>query len=164
MFDIDFTKRADYKLHVRKFFLYPDYWKDANKSINIKLEWNAYEFSSRNRENIPEEKGIYGFVLKPQYQNFFDTAYLFYFGKTNRTLKIRFQEYLDDQAGKGKPRPKVYEMLNLYRESLYFYFASIDSDKSISECEEKVINTFVPPINTDIPEARINPELRNIYE
>lgn len=164
MFDIDFNKRADLKFHVRKFFLHPDYWNDTSKSININLEWNSYEFSSGNKENIPEEKGIYSFVLKPKYQNFFDTAYLFYFGKTTRTLKIRFQEYLDDQAGKGKPRPKVFEMLNLYKGSLYFYFASINSDDSINECEEKVLNTFVPPINTDIPEAIINPELRNIYE
>jgi len=89
---------------------------------------------------------------------------LFYIGQTKRTLRIRYGEYLSDQRGVGKPRNKIYEMLNLYRNNIYFYYAKIANADIIEENEEKLLNTFMPAINTKIPKARILPELKNIYE
>lgn len=163
-FDIDFEKRGQLKLHIRKFLLYPIYWTDINNHFNYKLNWKSIKFNKRNLRRLPDKKGIYCFVVIPNYPNFFKNIYLFYVGQTTRTLKERFREYINDQAGKGKPRPKIFEMLSLYKDCLYFYYASINSESQIDEVEKKLLNSFVPHINTDVPIAKIKKELSNIYE
>lgn len=163
-YDIDFIEKGQLKLHIRKFLLYPEYWNDVSNQIPYNLSWKGYKFEKKNEVKIPDHKGVYCFIVKPQISNFFETKYLFYVGQTTRTLRQRFYEYLDDQTGKGKPRPKVYEMLKLYQDNLYFFFSNINDNSQIDEVEEKLLNTFVPHINTDIPKAKIKSELRNIYE
>jgi hypothetical protein len=129
------------------------------------LNWNEIPFNAGNANIIPDnQKGIYCFVLKPQYNQLFETRYLFYVGQTTRNFRARFKEYLSDLAGRGKPRPKVFTMLKLWDSYLHFYYANIPDDAHINDCEEKLLNTFVPNVNTDIPIAKIKQELRNIYE
>lgn len=164
MYDIDFKKKGEYVLHIKKFFLYPQFWNDPLKSLTEPTGWKKVKFTKSNRALIPKDKGIYCFVLQPELVNFFDTTYLFYIGKTNRTLWVRYKEYLDEKAGKGKPRNKVFEMLNQYTDCLYFYYTSIPASADVDSCEEKLLNIFVPRVNTDIPEAKISPELKNLYE
>lgn len=163
-YDIDFIKKAQLKLHIRKFLLHPEYWNDVNNQIPYRLRWKGYKFEKKSNAKIPNHKGVYCFVVSPQIPNFFGTKYLFYVGQTTRTLRERFYEYLNDQKGKGKPRAKVYEMLKLYQDSLYFFCSNINDNGQIDEVERKLLDTFVPHINTSIPKAKINPELRNIYE
>src|SRR5690606_36437407 len=150
------TKKGTIKLHIRKFLLYPIYWKDGTKQITGTLKWRHYKFTNSNLKRIPTKKGIYCFVVKPKYNSIFYTQYLFYIGQTKRTLQRRYKEYLDDQAGKGKPRPKVFEMLNLYKEDIYFFCTEITSDKRIDEVEDKLLNVFVPHINTSISRAKVD--------
>ena len=164
MYDIDFAKKGELLLHRRKFLLYPIYWKNQLSHILLNLNWHQIKFNKDNIDLVPELKGVYCFVVKPEIPNFFETSYLFYVGETTRTLKIRFKEYVNDQKGKRKPRSKVFEMLKLYKDYLHFYYAEIDNEDDINKTEEKLINTFVPFINTKIPKARLSLELRNIYE
>lgn len=164
MYDIDFEYKSKIKFHIRKFLLFPEFWEDEQNHIQIDLDWNQVKFTDENIEVIPENQGLYCFVMKPNIPNFFESRYLFYIGETQRTLKVRYSEYLRDQKGKGKPRPKVFEMLNLYKDYLYFYYARLDDSDLIRINEEKLLNTFVPAINTQIPKAKIRPELLNIYE
>ena len=163
-YDIDFEEKALIKFHIRKFLLYPQHWNDTSNQYIHNLSWKKIKFEDSKISKLPNEKGIYCFIVRPKYPNFFETNYLFYIGQTARPLKKRFREYLNDQKGQGKPRPKIFEMLKLYDGYLYFYFATINQNTIINEVETKLLNTFVPHINTEIPKARIKPELRNIYE
>lgn len=166
MQDINFAKRGEYSLHIRKFFLFPPFWADTNKDIGVtSREWKYVKFDKVNRNRVSTKKGLYAFVLKPSYPSFVKTHYLFYLGKTTRTLQDRFDEYFVERDGKGKYRYLVRDMLRLYDGHLYFYFLELDkTDDEISEFEEKLLNTFVPFVNTDIPEAKINPDLKYIYK
>lgn len=164
MYDLDFAEEGRLKIHIRKFLLYPSYWADKSNKINFDVQWSACKFTPSNRNNIPKEKGVYCFVVIPSYSQLFETKYLFYVGKTNRTLWERYTEYLDDQEGRGKPRKKVFEMLTLYKGHLQFFYAPLSSTDNVDLFEEKLLNTFVPHINTNIPNAKIKPELKYIYE
>ena len=163
-YDIDFDEKGKLKLHIRKFLLYPIYWDEITNRYTYNLKWNVVKFKKSNISRLPNNKGLYCFVVKPHYPCFLETRYLFYIGQTTRTLKQRFIEYIADQEGNGKPRPKVFEMLKLYKDHLFFYYSEMSVDDEIDEVERKLLNTFVPHINTDIPKAKVNPELRNIYE
>lgn len=166
MFDIDFEEKGKLLLHKRTFLLYPTYWNDTANHITVPISsgWSSCKFEHANHSSIPDKRGIYCFVVKPQIPNFFETVYLFYIGKTNRTLKQRFSEYLRNQDGKDKPRTKIFEMLKLYSENVFFFYIPLETTEQVDECEKRLLNTFAPPINTDIPNAKIKHELRNIYE
>lgn len=165
MFDIDFSKRYEVKAHVKKFFLYPQNWIDKTNHITTKLNWNRYQFNETNHALIPHVKGIYCFVICPEIPNFFETSYLFYVGKTDRTFFIRYKDYLNDMKGKNKKaRVKVFEMLKQFEGNVFYYCAEITDDKLIHECETKLIDTFIPHINHQIPMAKIKPEFKYIYE
>lgn len=164
-FDIDFHDRGYMREHIWDFLLFPDHWVDPSNNIPIVLNWNEVPFNVGQINNVPNnQKGIYCFVVKPAVSQMFETRYLFYVGKTTRNFRARFNEYLRDAAGKGKPRPKVFSMLKLWNGYLHFYYTSIPNNINISTCEERYLNTLVPKVNTDIPKAKIKPELKNIYE
>jgi len=163
-YDIDMAKKGDLVVHTKKFFLHPKYWSDPSKKLTEPTGWKGVKFTKVNRSKIPRKNGVYCFILKPKVTKFVETRYLFYVGLTNRTLWERYKEYLDEQAGKGKPRAKVYQMFKQYSNHLYFYYTEIANASDVENCEEKLINTFVPLINTSIPEAKISPELKNLYE
>jgi len=162
-YNIDFNAKAQLKLHVRKFLLHPDRWKEPKYKLPIKLSWKKYKFNPKNRSKIPRKSGIYCFVIIPNIKNLFPSIYLSYVGKTDRTLWNRYKEYLDEQNGKGKPRDKIYELLNLYKEDVYFYYAEITNSSNVEICEDNLINAFVPYVNTVIPEAKLKPEIKNFY-
>src|ERR1700749_4498356 len=124
-FDIDFEERGYIKEHISQFLLFPEQWIDPLNRIGVNLTWTEIKFELAQLNNVPNnQKGIYCFVVKPVFNQFFETRYLFYVGKTNRDFRVRYKEYLDDAAGKGKPRPKVYKMLKLWKDYLHFYYAN----------------------------------------
>ena len=165
IYDIDFAERGLIREHIWDFLLFPEHWSDPANTLNLNLIWNEVPFNTAQINNVPNnQQGIYCFVLKPLFNQMFETKYLFYIGKTKRDFRTRYKEYLRDLAGKGKPRPKVFTMLKLWDTYLHFYYASIANGVLIDSTEEKLLNTFVPKVNTDIPKAKIKPELKNIYE
>jgi len=166
MYDLDFGKKGRLKLHIRKFLIFPDYLQSNAVHLPPHIFWDHCKFKENNEEIVPEQRGIYCFVVQPEYlyPNFISLKYLFYVGKTNRTLRERYVEYLNDFKGKGKPRPKVYEMLRLYQRVLEFYFAPLNSEEEVNDYEEMLLNAFVPHVNVSIPNAKINQELMYIYE
>ncbi|MDJ0364841.1 hypothetical protein QMK33_06725 [Hymenobacter sp. H14-R3] len=163
-YDIDFGERSLLKDHRKAFFLYPVFWEETTNPLPAHIKWKRVKFSKSNHKLIPLTRGIYCFVVRPRVDLFFNTEYLFYVGKTDRTLSVRFKEYLDDQDGKGKPRIKVFEMLKQYDGYLYFYFTELRSAAEVSRVEEKLINTFVPRVNTQIPRTKVKEELKYLYE
>ena len=165
MQDIDFTKRGKYSNHIRKFFLLPEFWEDPSKAFIVPSSgWKHVKFSKTNKRKVSKKKGIYAFVVKPGYPSLFETRYLCYVGKTTRPLQTRFVEYFTERDGKGKYRYFVREMLRMYDGHIHFYFLELHTNNEVDANEEKLLNTFVPFVNTDIPEAKIDPDLKSIYK
>ena len=164
-------KRADLKSYIRRFLLCPYFWEDSNKSLIENLAWKKIKFTEENVKKISTKNGIYCFVVEPNYSKgkFIETHYLFYVGKAaSISIRSRYKMYIDEKNGIGigeqKPRIKVREMLNDYENHIIFYYSEINEKELIEEIENKLLNTFVPYVNTHIPEAKIKPELKDIYQ
>jgi hypothetical protein len=163
-YDIDFGERGFIKEHIWEFLLKPDFWINPTQQLTVVLNWNEIQFDTANLNSVPNnQKGIYCFVVKPEFNQLFETRYLFYIGKTKRNFRKRYSEYLDDAVGKGKPRSRVFKMLKLWKDHLYFYYANVSSNSDIDDSVTKLLNTFIPKVNTLIPIATIKPELKDIY-
>jgi len=173
MHDLDWQgikeERLEIKNHVRKFLLYPKFWEDSSKIITKNMSWRRIKFTKRNVQHIPTNNGIYCFtVIPPKPNNFWNHKYLFYIGKASSTsLRTRFKNYLDEKngigIGKNKPRIKVMEFLNMYENYTYFFYCEVSTKNTIMTLEENLINTYMPYVNTAIPEARIREEFKHIY-
>jgi len=165
MNDIDWKKDGELKRHVKKFFLYPVFWDDKKNEFTHKhKKWKKIKFIDANHSKIPSKRGVYAFALKPSYKSLFPTNYLFYVGKTQRTLKERYKEYIRERDSGKKYRIKVKKMLKQYDGYLYFYYLELNTAKQVTESENVLLNTFVPHINVQIPKAKIDPLLKYIYE
>ncbi len=163
--DFDWDHRREVKGgYIKKFLLYPAFWIDPSNLIPNPLKWRRYKFNRVNLSRIHKAKGVYCFVVEPKVTNFIQTKYLFYIGKTNRTLQKRYSEYLEELEGTRKSRVKVKEMLDTYNGYLYYYFAPIPDKASVNQCEEKLINTFIPHVNVHVNVAKIRREYQYIYE
>lgn len=163
------ARRLEAKQYIRKFLLYPAFWKDPEKQIKHKIDWKQILFQEDNSNLIPNKKGIYCFVVKPPFVDFlFETQYLFYIGKaSSATLRGRYKNYIDERNNKGiggqKPRIKVQEMLNDYYGHIYFFYAELQAVQ-IKDAEDKLLNMFMPYVNTAIPELKISEEYKHLYQ
>jgi hypothetical protein len=163
------SRRQEIKEHVRKFLLFPFFWEESSKKITFIINWKQVKFAEDNFSLIPNKNGIYCFVVEPPKDcNLFDTRYLFYIGKaSSATLRARYKNYIDEKnnlaIGDQKPRIKIQEMLNDYFNHIYFFYAELSDKNLIIETEEKLLNTFMPYVNTSIPELKISEEYKHIY-
>lgn len=131
----------------RAFILSPDQWR----TLDIpNLEWKNVKFNLDNKELIPKERGVYTFVIKHDNALFPGHGYIAYIGLTGdrneRTLRIRYSDYLRDQ--KRPKRVNIYELLNKWKDDIYFSYAVIpDKQISLSDIETKLLDSLVPPFN-----------------
>ncbi len=132
------------KAHQYKFSLWPRAWAAYN--LPDPFKWEIYPFQQDQIDNIPSQPGIYSFVIQPGIASHSNCSYLVYIGRTERTLRVRFREYLREQ-NKREGRPKIVRLLNKYQDYLYFCCSVIAETERITEIEEALINAFLPPCN-----------------
>jgi len=163
------ARRQEIKEHIRKFLLFPTFWNDPDKLILHDLRWKKIKFADDNESFVPTKKGVYCFVVVPPIDNkLFITRYLMYVGKaSSTTLRSRYKNYINEMnnigIGEQKPRIKVQEMLNDYYNHIFFFYAELTNTADIVDTENKLLNSFMPYVNTAIPELVISEEYRHIY-
>ncbi|GIV87094.1 MAG: hypothetical protein KatS3mg054_1123 [Chloroflexus sp.] len=170
---VDLVKEA--KSHTHSFTLWPDQWRRCNlqnssgsacpysvtnwtdqwRRYNLKnpLSWNTYAFSQASTGRIPDQPGIYAFLIQPNIANNLNASYLIYIGKTERTLRVRFQEYLREVKNRSG-RPKICLLLGLYDGYLSFSCAVVKSNTlpaTLNALEKELLKAFIPPANDRIP-------------
>lgn len=132
----------------RSFYLSPERWNSSR--VDIKLEWEEVRFTDAYKDNIPDKRGIYAFIVRHINDHFPVHGYIMYVGITgdvsaSRTLKKRFRDYLQEQ--KRNKRPKVHYMLQKYPDNLYFNFVPLeDEDVDLGQLEIDLNDTLVPPV------------------
>jgi hypothetical protein len=75
----------------------------------VNLSWSLYPFSEASRDQIPQQQGVYAFLIVPAIAGNLSVAYLMYIGETDRTLRTRFGEYLREARSERirPPPPEV---------------------------------------------------------
>lgn len=137
-----------FKADRRAFYLSPERWESSK--VAVALQWNEVKFKAGNKNNVPQSRGIYAFIVRHENNHFPPHGFIMYVGitgheKPDRTLQKRFSEYLHEQ--KRNKRPKVHYMLNKYSENLFFHFVSIDDDAlDLAQLEVDMNDALIPPV------------------
>ena len=146
----DFTIEADELRNSEySFRLSPVLWDNYRGPSD--LEWGCVPFDDGNLQLIPEGPGVYALCVRPSVGGNLCGSYLLYVGKTCRSLRTRYREYLA-HAKAGRERPKVQRMLHLFFGSnyLHFCFAIVTGDDPAS-IEDSLAEATVPPACTTFP-------------
>ena len=132
------------------FNLWPERWTSI-KDIGS-LNWQTYPFDIEYIAEIPALTGIYSLVINPGVTNH-PQRYLCYIGKSDRTLRDRYLEYLRE-SNNIKGRPKLLRLLNKWKSYIEFCYVPVQNGNA-KELEEKLLDAFIPPFNS-IFSAEIN--------
>jgi excinuclease UvrABC nuclease subunit len=141
----DLVKEA--KSHLQPMVLWPARWKEYKSSAS--LRWKSNRFDNAVRGHVPNEPGVYAFLIKPRIANL-DVSYLMYIGKTDRSLRRRFDEYLADVRD-FKGRPAIAVLLHNYQGFVDFSCATLSSPQRPGVLENKLLEAFIPPANKQLP-------------
>lgn len=124
-------------------FLWPRRWNTV-ADLNF-LAWTMIDFNAGNNNLVPANPGIYSFLISPINANI-PHLYLGYIGKTNRTLRERYGEYLHEMNNE-KGRPKLVRMLNKWNGYVKFAFTVNFNGHSIDSVESRLNDAYLPPFN-----------------
>lgn len=150
----DTALRDEAKLHMMSFLLWKRKWSLYKRFLPQKnlspLNWQVFEFNSATATVIPTSAGVYAFLLQPRVDANLPVSYLLYIGKTSRSLRTRYREYLN-QSDAG--RTHIYDMFRLYTPG-YVVFACAPlkmPNRDIKEVEDHLIRCYRPPLNQELP-------------
>ena len=129
------------------------------------LNWQSVRFSAEARADIPQQRGIYAFVL--QFQDHVNGplplpmhGYILYAGITGhigaeRTLRDRYGDYLRDK--RRAKRRRIHHMLNLWPDDLYFHYSVVDDAVELDKLELALNDAMIPPFVTNDFSAEVRP-------
>lgn len=131
------------------------------------LAWDKVKFRPENRGAVPEQRGIYAFIVQFQDHGQLPLSlpphgYVTYGGITgaeaDRTLRDRFGDYLRDQR-----RPKrwqIHSMLNKWADDIYFHFAPVGPNFDLAALETALNDAIIPPYVTNDFSAEVRALVR----
>lgn len=128
--------------------MYPPFFDKAADLPN--LVWRKCKFEAINRKVLPKKQGVYAFAIEVSYPNLPPNCYILYVGKagdldSKNTIWHRYNDYLRCQ--KTYDRPRIGEMLNMWKEHIVYLHAEVDPTISTGDVERMLTTVFVPPYN-----------------
>jgi hypothetical protein len=146
---VDTTLAHLKKYQIERMVLSPKYWTACK--LPIPLSWTTVKYDKKRKNELPEKRGVYTFIVKPNIVGHPECAYLLYVGQTEaQTLRKRFMQYFSEER-KPKGREHIKLMARLWRKNLWYCYAPIDNVSLIEDIEKSLIKAFVPPLNRNFP-------------
>jgi hypothetical protein len=139
---------AQRALHEWHLVLWPARW--AMYTVTETLPWTSVQFNAASASSVPDTQGVYAFLLQPGVPAGLSASYVMYVGRTSRSLRTRFKEYLAE-ANAPTGRPRIQRLLQTYPAHLHFAAAPIVGPLTPDEVEDALLKSLSPPINTDLP-------------
>jgi len=138
--------------------LSPELWKKSK--VPDYLRWTDVKFSKSEKASIPNDRGVYAFVIEYRKLSLPPNHHIVYFGEVGEqgkeTLRSRFLSYFRELA--SSKRRAVHYPLEKYRPHVYFYFCAIpDKRRSVKKLEKQLTGTFVPEYNLRDFDADLRP-------
>lgn len=126
---------------------HPQRWAEFHSRHQI--AWNYVPFDVSNTSQVPDEPGIYCFLVGPPQYSLPQVGYPMYIGKTERTLRKRFKEYIDEEND-DKGRVRVRKFLKVFSGELVFASTIFKGSRKETLAMETEIMTAVMPAYSDL--------------
>lgn len=123
----------------------PYAWDRATHSPR---EWSITDFPPSPRSIIPDEPGVYAFIVEPDMFSLAPANGLLYIGKAT-SLRSRISEYINT-IGKDfnkAPRAHTWVMINRWNGHLKYYYTTTSTVEEAESLEDEMIMAFTPKYN-----------------
>ena len=152
---VNFTKK--YKGELHSFYLSMKSWRKFKSRYS--LVWDKVKFDPSNQSSVPQERGIYAFVLELSQTKLPPHGYILYVGitgdKSNSNLYKRYGQYILNHRNQDG-RPAVYYMMDNWSDDLFFHFVPLSNPTiDLAKLERDFINAVLPPVNKRDIDAKI---------
>lgn len=147
----------------QRFVLNPQSW--TSFAPTPPLDWRSVRFMPGSVNQVPEERGIYAFVIQFQDHSVLPLAlpphgYVMYGGITghvgpSRTLRARFSDYLREQK-RGK-RVLISRMLTNWADHLFFHYSVVGAQVELDKLEHALNDAMMPPAVSNDFSAEVRP-------
>lgn len=153
---VDFVNK-EFKNYGQSFVLNPAQMKGF--TTRCKLDWKKVAFNKINKSLIPQERGVYAFIVEYNIIGVPPHGYIMYIGETGQdslhNLQKRYADYLKDKQ-KPLKRLSLHYMLNNWEECLHFHYAVVkDKRVNLKKLEKNLNDAFIPPYNINDFSAEI---------
>ena len=118
-----------------------------NNPFKIKFDENL----RNNLGTVKDKKGIYMFLVEPDFPFIPKLNYLVYVGRVikDNTFFKRFYDYVNS-IGKENGRRNIQLLTNLWPDKTWVYFYELKLlDNQISEIEQQLFDNIIPPLNNE---------------
>lgn len=142
---MDVRDLAFIKSHNVEIMFYPEAWDSVE---NIPMSWSCEDFPPSPRSIIPDQPGVYAFVVEPDLFSLSAANGLFYIGKAKslyqrigaytRELRIDFSD---------TKRPRIWLMLDQWNGRLKYYYSVTDHVATAENHEDIMLKALRPPFN-----------------
>jgi len=125
---------------------FPRAWEAGR---HISLEWNVSDFPPSDVKTIPDQPGVYVFVVEPNLFGVLPVNTVFYVGKATE-LRDRIRKYIGELnlTPRTTTRDKVHKMINRWNGHLKYYYTVTKSVADAEQIEDIMIQSLIPPFNT----------------
>lgn len=125
----------------------PKLWNAFHAKYQI--EWTSVPFDVGSRPQIPQESGFYCFFIGLPPPTLPPVGYPVYVGKTERTLRVRFNEYLREQKD-AKGRIRARKFLGIFEGELTFAFTAFNGTSAQIKEIETALHDALQPSYSDV--------------
>jgi len=131
-------------LELRKIICQPIPARWMTFTGRTELQWTRYPFDAAAFSRIPSEPGFYCFVVGPPPSTLPQVTFPMYLGKTERTLQIRFGEYLREQHD-ANGRLHVRKFLQVFEGELDFMCTVFrGTHQEVVDTERALLDAMMP--------------------
>jgi hypothetical protein len=125
---------------------FPRAWETGR---HVSRQWCVSDFPPADLQKIPDQPGVYVFVVEPNLFGLWPVNTVFYVGKATK-LRDRIRKYIGELnlTPRRTTRDKVHKMINLWNGHLKYYFTVTKSVDDAEEIEKIMIESLIPPFNT----------------
>ena len=131
------------------FELYPHLWERRGYArVMKKARWKSVFFGESNRSKVPQESGIYMFVVAPRHAYIRDHTYIFYVGQADN-LNERYGQYMREELGRhiDGDRERIVYFLNHCKGHVYFNYFTCPASE-LTTREDYLVDHIYPWANT----------------
>ncbi|TIL65609.1 hypothetical protein [Mesorhizobium sp.] len=126
---------------------YPARWLDFHQ--HYPLVWNFIPFAEANHAQVPDQAGIYCFFVGLPPSSLPPVGYPLYVGKTERTLRQRFIEYISEEDH-DTGRVRVRKFLKVFQGELHFAAAAFQGTHDEIMTLETAAMEALMPVYSDL--------------
>jgi hypothetical protein len=124
-------------------------WSAAASSNHT---WTELAFPPMPRSAVPNEPGVYIFLVRPNLFNLHQSSGLLYVGKAT-SLYDRVGAYMSEinKRHNLSRRPHIWRMINVWNGHLHYLYTTTATVADAENLETRILEALLPYFNKDFP-------------